>query len=145
MIMSNLLKNKNVVAWVLMVTSIALHVLDEALTGFVPFFNERTVVISEWLGFINIPSVDFVTWLTALIIGIVILFLLTFVVNRGGRAIRIFATALGILMIVNALLHIVGSIFSGYLLPGFFSSPLLLVTAGYVVWRGLRGGMSTFT
>ena len=137
--MRKILKNKNVVSWLLMVISIALHVLDEALTGFLPFFNERTVIISEWLGFLRIPSVDFVTWLTALIIGIVILFSLTFVVKRGGRAIRIFATALGILMIVNALLHIVGSIYQGYLLPGFFSSPVLLVTAGYVLWRGLRG------
>jgi len=131
--------DKNVGAWVLMVSAIGLHVLDEALTGFVPFFNEKTIVISEWLGFVKIPSVTFGAWLTALIIAVIILFLLTYFVRRGGRAIRIFSTLLGILMIVNSFLHIGGTVYGGDFLPGFLSSPILLVTAVYVVYRGLRG------
>ena len=137
--MQNLWKDKNVLAWVLMVGAIALHVLDEALTGFVPFFNEKTIIISEWLGFVRIPAITFTVWITALIVGIIILFLLTFIVRRGGRVIRIFSIVLGILMIGNSLLHIVGSIYQGHLLPGFISSPILLITAVWVVYRGSRG------
>jgi hypothetical protein len=42
-------------------------------------------------------------------------------------------------MIANALGHIVGSIYFGRLIPGFWSSPLLLPAAVYVSLRGFKG------
>jgi hypothetical protein len=131
-----LLLNKSGVAWLLMISAICLHVFDEAVTHFLSFYNELALSLKESVGFSPIPTVSFGAWLGGLIIAIIICFALTPLVNRGGRFIRAFATLLGMLMIVNALGHMIGSACMGWLLPGFWSSPFLLVTAAMVVIRG---------
>ena len=136
--LGNLFQNKNPLAWVLMISALAIHVFDEATSGFLIFFNRQVTNIREQLGFFPIPNLTFEIWLTALIIGIIICFLLTPLVKRGGRFVRAFTTILGILMIVNAIGHLLGSIYTGRLLPAFWSSPLLLLTALFVVIRGFN-------
>jgi hypothetical protein len=135
----NLLKNKNAAAWVLMVSAIAVHVFDETVTGFLPFYNEIALNLRERLGFSLMPTFTFAAWLGGLIAAIIICFSLTPIVSRGGRFIRVFTTVLGILMVANALGHMLGSVYLGRLLPGFWSSPFLLVTAVYVVICGFSG------
>lgn len=121
----------------LMVSAIGLHVFDEAVTHFLSFYNELAFNLRESVGFSLMPTFTFGAWLGGLIVAIIICFALTPLVNRGGRFIRAFATLLGILMVVNALGHMIGSACVGRLLPGFWSSPVLLVTAVFVVVRGL--------
>ena len=133
-----LFQNKNVLAWVLMICALAVHVFDEATSGFLVFFNRQVTNISEQLGFFPIPNLSFEIWLPVLIIVIIICFLLTLIINRGGKFVRVFTIVLGILMIVNSLGHMLGSIYFGRLLPGFWSSPLLLLTAILVVIRGFK-------
>ncbi|MGB2768505.1 MAG: hypothetical protein WBC88_02125 [Candidatus Zixiibacteriota bacterium] len=135
----NLFKNKNAAAWVLMISAIAVHVLDEAITGFLPFYNDVALNLRASLGLSLPPTFAFETWLGGLIAAIIVCFSLTPAVSRGGRFIRVLTTALGILMVANALGHMLGSFYSGRLLPGFWSSPFLLVTAVYVVIRGFSG------
>ncbi len=132
----DMLKNRNALAWVLMVCAGTLHVIDEALHGFLSVYNPLVEDIRESLGFFPMPTFSFGPWLTGLIVAIIISFAVTPIVHRGRRVIRIVFTALGILMVVNALGHMLGSVYFGYLLPGFWSSPLLLVTAVYVAKRG---------
>jgi hypothetical protein len=131
-----LLLNRSGVAWVLMISAICLHVFDEAVTHFLSFYNELALSLRGSVGFSLIPTFTFGTWLGGLIVAIIICFALTPLVYRGGRFIRAFATLLGMLMVVNALGHMIGSAYVGRLLPGFWSSPFLLVTAAMVVIRG---------
>lgn len=84
----NLFSNRNVVAWLSLVSAIGLHVL---------------------------------------------------VVDRGGKIIRAVTVVLGILMLFNALGHLLGSMYFGRILPGMWSSPLLFLAALYVVIQGFRG------
>jgi hypothetical protein len=135
----SLLKNKSGVAWVLMISAISIHVFDEAVTNFLPFYNGLALKMRESLGFSLLPNFSFEAWLGGLIAGIIICFSLTPLVHRGGRFIRTFATLLGMLMVVNALGHMVGSAYVGRLLPGFWSSPFLLLTALLVVILEFRG------
>jgi hypothetical protein len=135
----NLLENKNVVAWILMISAISVHVFDEIVTGFLPFYNQLILNLRGRLGFFLMPTLTFGAWVAGLITAIIICFSLTPVVNRGGKFIRVFTTVLGLLMIVNALGHILGSVYFARFLPGFWSSPLLLLTAALVVVRGFRG------
>jgi hypothetical protein len=135
----DLLDNKSGVAWVLMISAVSIHVFDEAVTDFLPFYNGLALNLRERLGFSLMPTFSFEAWLGGLIAAIIICFCLTPIVNRGGRFIRVFATALGILMVANALGHMLGSIYFGRLLPGSWSSPFLLVAAVYVVVRGFSG------
>ena len=123
----------------LMISAISLHVFDEAITHFLPFYNELALNLRELLGFSLMPTFTFGAWLGGLIVAIIICFSLTPLVNRGRGFIRVFATVLGILMVANALAHMVGSAYIGRLLPGFWSSPVLLVTAVFVVVRGFSG------
>ena len=122
-----------------MTTALALHVADEAIHDFLPFYNELVSQMQDSLGFSPIPTFSYTAWLGGLIAFIVICFALTPIVRRGGRFIRWFTIVLGIIMIGNALGHMIGSIYFGRLTPGFWSSPVLLPAAVFVVVRGLRG------
>jgi len=87
--------DRNVGAWLLMVTALTVHVFDETVTHFLPLYN-----------------------------GLVeTLFGATVLVARDGRVIRRVAIVFGILMIFNALGHLTGSVYWGYVLPGAYSSP----------------------
>jgi len=130
--------NRNVVAWVGMFAAIALHVADEALTDFLPFYNGLVHDLRLRLGFFPMPTFSFGLWLGGLIALIVAGFGISPLIGRGGRPARIVATLIGVLMIFNAGGHKVGSIFAGRLLPGFRSSPLLFLASAYMVWRGLH-------
>lgn len=137
------LRNKSGLAWMLMIFAISLHVFDEAVTHFLSFYNEMALSLRESLGFPLIPRFTFGPWLGGLIIAIIVCFSLTPLVIRGGRFIRAFAILLAMLMVLNALGHMLGSACTGRLLPGFWSSPLLLASALYVLVRGFSRGSST--
>jgi len=129
-------RNKNALAWVLMVCAGALHVADEAAHGFLSFYNPLVKDLRESIGFWPMPTFSFEVWLIGLIVAILISLMLTPIVARGRRVIRVVVTTIAIIMVLNGLGHMLGSVYFGHLLPGFWSSPLLLVTAAYVVKRG---------
>jgi len=131
------LRNKNALAWIFLTVAGGLHVLDEALHDFLSFYNPLVQDLRERLGFLPMPTFSQGLWLGGLIAAIIISFLLTPIVARGRKVIRVVVTAISIVMILNALGHIFGSVYFGYLLPGFISSPLLLIAAVWMTKRGL--------
>ena len=139
----DLTHSKLAVAWMLMMSAVAIHVFDETITNFLPFYNELVLEFRERFRFFPFPTFTFGKWLGGLIAAIVIGFALTPIVKRGGGLIRVLVIALGIIMITNALGHILGSIYFGRLLPGFWSSPLLLLSAAFVVVKGFGGEETT--
>lgn len=132
-------ENKNAIAWALMVFAAGLHVFDEALTNFPGFYNSLVLELQKGLGFFPAPVISHRVWLGGLISVVIIGFVLTPLVNRGRGFFRILTTVLGANMIAKALVNILGSLFFGRLLPGFWSSPFLLVAAVFAVVRGIRG------
>jgi hypothetical protein len=130
--------NRNVTAWVLMISAVALHVIDEAAHDFLPFYNQLILDLRNQTGFFPAPTFSFGTWIGGLASAVIIGFSVTPIVRRGGKVIRVVTTALGILMIANALGHIIGSIYFGRLIPGFWSSPILFPAAAYVALRGFK-------
>lgn len=129
----SLVKNRCALAWMLMVAMIAIHVFDETLTDFLPYYNQLVLEVREALGFFPAPTFSFGAWLGGLIAGVVVCFALTPIVARGSKFIRIFSVTLAVIMVFNALLHIGMSVNYGRLVPGFWSSPFLLVAAVYVI------------
>lgn len=138
-----LIRNKNVTAWILLVSATGLHVIDEALTDFLDFYNPLIFGLRDRLGFFPMPTFSHGLWLAGLIIAVAVGFALTPAVNRGSRFIRILTIVIGIIMIANGLGHMLGSLYFGRLLPGFWSSPFLLAAAVFVVVRGFRGVWQT--
>ena len=131
--------NRNSAAWFLLVSAVSLHVFDEVMTDFLPFYNQSVINLKKKLGFFPAPTFSFGVWLGGLIGAVILGFCITPLVARGGKIIRVITLVLGILMVGNALGHLLGSIYFGKILPGVLSSPFLLIAALFVIIQGLRG------
>ena len=116
-------------AWVGLGIALALHVTDEALTGFLPVYNGIVEGIRMNHPWVPLPTFTFPIWLGGLMLGIVLLFVFTPAVSRGARWIRVASLVLSILMIGNALGHFGALLYWRRIAPGAYSSPVLLVAA----------------
>jgi hypothetical protein len=131
------------VAWLAFCAALALHVTDEALTGFLSVYNP-TILAFRPRGWWFPPTFEFRTWLTGLIFGVAILFTLTPFFFRGARWVRPLGYFLAVTVgVLNALGHITGTILGQTApsvsfarpMPGFYSSPLLLAASVYLVMQ----------
>jgi hypothetical protein len=113
--------------------ALALHVTDEALTDFLSVYNPTVEAIRQRLAFLPLPTFTFGAWLTVLILAIVVVLGLSpFAFGKVRRMVPV-AYGFGILMMVNGLLHMGGSIYLGELMPGVYSSPVLVVCSIYLL------------
>ena len=116
-------------AWLFLVAALALHVLDEALTGFLDFYNPLVLQLRESLGFWPMPTFTFGVWLSGLVALVVILAALTPAVRRGATGTRLVSWVLAVIMLGNGIAHLAGSVYYRRWLPGATSAPLLLVAS----------------
>ncbi len=121
--------------------ALAAHVADEALTGFLAVYNPTVLVLRERYSWFPMPVFEFADWLAGLIIGIVILLALSPFAFRGARWLRPLAYFFAVIMLLNAFGHTLGTIAGRTVssvtferpMPGFYSSPLLLVASVYLL------------
>ena len=130
------------IAWVLMWVALALHVTDEALTGFLSVYNPTVLALRARLGFWPMPTFAFREWLAGLFLGILLLATLSRFAFRNAWWIRpIFYFCAIIAGVVNALGHTAATILGRTVstvqferpAPGFYSSPLLLIVSIYAL------------
>ncbi len=127
------------IAWVLLCLALAMHVADEALTGFLAVYNPTVLALRSNLGYWPMPTFEFRGWLTGLITAVLVLLALSPFVFHGSRWIRPFFYFFAVMMIANGLGHTAGTIFGRTVnsvqfprpMPGFYSSPLLLAASVY--------------
>jgi hypothetical protein len=130
-------------AWVMLCLALAVHACDEALTGFLSVYNPTVRALRVRVPWLPVPTFGFATWFVGLFAACCVLLLLSRYIYRGDRWIRPPAYLFSVLMILNALGHIVGTIAGQSLfsipvprpMPGFYSSPLLLAAAIYLLYR----------
>ncbi len=130
-------------AWVALALATALHVADEALTGFLPVYNSTVLALRHEWSWFPAPTFTLGVWLGGLITGIVLWLALSPFAFRGARWIRPIAYFLAVLMILNAAGHTTETIVGHTLntvqfprpAPGFYSSPVLLIAAVYLLIR----------
>jgi hypothetical protein len=116
-------------AWLLLVGALGVHVLDEALTGFLDFYNPLVRSIRSRAPWFPAPTFRFSDWLTGLIIAVLLLALLTPLVRRGGGGARAVSWAFSGVMFLNGVGHLAGSAYFRQWLPGTTSAPLLLAAS----------------
>lgn len=116
-------------AWLYLVAALGVHVLDEALTGFVDFYNPLILQLRERLGFWPVPTFTFGVWLAGLIAAGVMLALLTPAVRRGAAGTGVLSWVFAIIMLGNGFAHLAASVYYRQWLPGTTSAPLLLIAA----------------
>jgi len=129
-------------AWLFMCVSLAIHVTDEALTGFLSVYNPTVLALRAKLGFWPMPTFGFREWLTGLVLGILLLLALSPFAFRDARWIRpvLYFCAL-VTGLFNALGHTLATIFGQTVstvqfarpAPGFYSSPLLAIASVYAL------------
>jgi len=121
----------------------ALHVLDEATTGFLPVYNATVLAVRSCWPWFPKPTFEFREWLAGLVCAVVLCFALTPVAARGARWLRPLAWRYAVIHFFNAMGHTVATILGHTVpsvtfprpAPGFYSSPLLFIGS---VWLMLR-------
>lgn len=119
-------------AWVLLTLALALHVADEAFNDFLSLYNPAARAVRAAVPFLPLPTFTFESWLSGLILAIVVLLALTPVVIKGARWTVFFSYFFAIFMVINGLGHMAGSIYLREPMPGVYSSPLLLAAAAFL-------------
>ncbi len=122
-------------AWIALCLALAIHVMDEALTDFLSVYNPTVLAIREKFPFLPLPTFSYEIWLAGLILAVIMLLFLSTFIFRGARLMTPLSYAFGALMLGNGLLHIAGSFYLGRLMPGVYSSPLLLGGSTYLLAR----------
>jgi len=130
-------------AWLLLCGALALHVFDEASTGFLQVYNPTVMAIRQQLPWLPLPVFRFDVWIVGLIVAIIALVLLSPLIFRGVGWTRVAGYVLAIFMMANAAGHTLGTMagrtvssvrFEGPM-PGFYSSPVLLAASVYLLFR----------
>src|SRR5689334_3101129 len=130
------------VAWVMLWIALALHVTDEALTGFLSVYNPTVLALRARFGFWPMPAFDFREWLAGLTLGILVLAAFSPFAFRNARWLRpLFYFCAVVTGIMNALGHTIATVLRHTVstvqfprpAPGFYSSPLLLIASIYAL------------
>jgi hypothetical protein len=139
--------------WIALTIAFALHVLDEATTGFLTIYNPTVTALRSRLGWFPMPNFEFREWLFGLIAAVAVCFALTPVASSNARWLRPLAWIYALIMFLNAIGHtavtIAGrTVASVHVLrpaPGFYSSPFLFVGAVWLMtrlWKTASGAPS---
>lgn len=112
-------------AWLALTASLAIHVWDEAAHDFLAVYNPTAERIQQYTYFPFPPTFSFGAWLTGLIAAMVVLAVISAWAPLWA------AYPYAILMILNGLGHVAGSIYMSRLMAGIYSAPLLLASG---VW-----------
>ncbi|MEW6320461.1 MAG: HXXEE domain-containing protein [Acidobacteriota bacterium] len=120
---------RHATAWAALVATLAVHVVDEAATGFLDFYNPLVEQLRETLGWLLMPAFTFPVWLTGLVMLVLALAVLTPAVRRGAPGTRTLSWAFAAIMLGNGVAHLAGSVYFSRWLPGATSAPLLLVAS----------------
>lgn len=129
-------------AWLALAAAVALHVTDEALTGFLSVYNPTVLAMRQTFPNFPMPVFTFPIWLGGLIALIAVLLALSPFAFRGDSWIRYLAWPLAVIMLLNALGHTLGTILGHTVpsvqfarpMPGFYSSPLLAAASLFLMW-----------
>jgi hypothetical protein len=124
-------------AWLLLNLAFYLHAYEEAVTGFLPIYNQTASGIRARVPWLPIPVFSRREWLRRLALGMAFMLAFSPAVYWGARWTNPLIRAVSGIMLGNALLHVAGTIrgrtFSSVQfrrpMPGFYSSPLLVAAS----------------
>ena len=128
------LRRNHWLAWMALCGALAIHVADEALTGFLELYNPTVRAIRDQYPLLPLPTFTFETWLSLLIFAVAMLIASSFFVWKGRWAMRPISYAFAGFMLLNGFLHIVVSLYMREFVSGVYSSPLLLAASVALIY-----------
>ncbi len=128
-------------AWMALCLALALHIADEARTGFLSVYNPSVMALRQRRHWLPLPVFTFGVWLAGLVAANALLFCLSVFVLHGSRWMRPIGYGFAIIMLANGLIHILGTILGRTVasiriprpMPGFYSSPFVLLASVYLL------------
>ena len=131
------------IAWIALCLAFALHIADEALTGFLSVYNPTVMAMRQRVAWFPMPVFEFGEWLAGLMAANLLLLCLSVFAFRGSRWLRPLAYIFAIIMLLNGLGHTLGTILGRTVasvhfarpMPGFYSSPALFAASLYMLFR----------
>lgn len=128
-------------AWIALCLALALHVADEAATGFLSVYNPTVMALRKRWPWLPIPVFPFGVWLAALVAATVLLLCLSIFAYRGAGWMRPIGFIFAIVMLANGVVHILGTILGRSVasirfarpMPGFYSSPIMLAASIFLL------------
>ena len=120
-------------AWIGLSLALALHVADEALNGFLSFYNPMVRRIREQVPLLPLPTFEFEWWLAGLILAVAASLAVSTLVFQGRCWTVPASYVYGGFMCLNALGHFGGSIAFRRPMPGVWSSPVLAAAALWLI------------
>lgn len=137
--------DRHMLAWLLLVGALAVHVVDEALTDFLGFYNPLVLSIRSHITWFPMPTFTFREWSVGLVVLVLVLAVMAPAVRRGVAGTRFASWVLSVIMFMNGVGHLGGSIYFEKWLPGATSSPLLLAASLLMfrtLWKRYRSGQA---
>ena len=128
------LRRNHWLAWMALCGALAIHVADEASTGFLELYNLTVRAIREQYPLLPLPTFTFETWLSLLIFAVAMLIASSFFVWKGRWAMRPISYAFAGFMLLNGFLHMVVSLYMREFVSGVYSSPLLLAASVALIY-----------
>jgi hypothetical protein len=117
------------VAWVALTLTVAAHVIDEALTGFLDVYNPIVRDLRARFVWFPMPVFAFDVWITGLCALVVVLLALSPFAFGESFAIRLAAYPYAAIMLLNGLGHLLGSVYLRRWAPGATTAPVLIATS----------------
>lgn len=129
--------------WFALTTAFSLHVLDEALTGFLSVYNPTVTAMRARYAWFPMPTFGFREWLVGLIAAVVLCFAFTPLASANTHWLRPLAWFYALIMFFNGVGHTLFTIFGRTVAtvtfsrpaPGFYSSPFLLIGSVWLMTR----------
>jgi hypothetical protein len=130
-------------AWIALTLALALHVGDEAATGFLAIYNPSVTALRARRPWLPLPVFSFGVWLAGLLAAVVLLLGLSIFAWRGAAWMRPLGYIFAFIMLANGAAHIAGTIAGRTIasirfprpMPGFYSSPFVLLASAYLLCR----------
>ncbi len=118
------LERERFLAWLVLCAALAVHIGDEAATGFLNLYNPEVVA----MGF---PALQFAfaPWIILLALAVAGLLILSYWVRRGTWWTIHAAYAFALMMLSNAAAHLIFSVHRHAWMSGSYTSPLLLAAS----------------
>lgn len=130
-------------AWILLVGALGLHVIDEAATDFLGFYNPLVHSLRVRWPWFPMPTFTFGFWLTGLVVLVLGLAFLAPAVRKNILGTGLASWVLSGIMFLNGVGHLGGSLYMQRWLPGATSAPLLILASAVLAKRTWDRRLST--
>ena len=129
-------------AWVVLTLSLAAHVIDEAVTGFLAVYNPIVRSLRAQFAWFPMPLFTFQIWITGLCAIVVVLLALSPLAFRRSPFVRIAAYPYAAIMLLNGAGHLIGPVYLGRWAPGATTAPLLIAASLWLFAAARHGDLS---